>query len=189
MNERKLNLANRITLLRIMMIPLFLLAFYLETRGSNFVAAAIFAIAAATDSLDGYIARSRDQITTLGKFMDPIADKMLVTAAVVMLASERRLDPLIAIVFIGREFLISGLRLVAVSQGIVIVASNLAKIKTLTQMIAIVVLLLDNVPFVFLEIPVDTVCVWAALVFTVWSAIDYVAKNGKVLYMTENNSK
>lgn len=186
--SKKLNLANKITLARILMIPLFLIAFYTQMSGSNLVAAFIFAVAAISDSLDGYIARSRDQITTLGKFMDPIADKLLVMTAVVMLVSVDRLHPLIAVVFIAREFIISGLRLVAVSQGIVIAASNLAKAKTLTQMIAVVVLLLDNLPFSLLGIPVDQICVWASLIFTLWSAIDYVVRNGKVLYMSETGN-
>jgi len=177
-----MTLANKITILRLCLIPAFIAAYYLCARGTLwFLPAVLFALASLTDLLDGYLARSRNEVTTFGKFMDPIADKVLVMAAILLLVGDRRLSAVVGILFLAREFLISGFRLVAASRNVVIAASPLAKIKTTTQLIALVLLLLYNYPFSLIPFPMDTICVYAALVFTVWSGAEYIVKNRRLL--------
>lgn len=150
---RNMNLANRITLARIVFIPVFLVVllgsfpeaipaprWWLAVQ--PWLAAAIFVALAASDAVDGYVARSRNQVTTFGKFIDPLADKLLVTAALVALVDLGRIPSWVALVIISRELVVSGLRMVAVAEGRVIAASNLGKIKTVLQIIAIVAFLL-----------------------------------------------
>lgn len=142
-----------------------------------YIAAAIFTVAAITDTLDGYIARSRNQITKLGKFMDPLADKLLVTAALVSLVEMNKLPAWIVIVIISREYVISVLRAVAASEGIVIAASWWGKLKTLSQIIAIISILIDNYPFRLIHVPFSTIALWIALILTIVSGIDYLYLN------------
>ena len=136
-----LNLPNTLTLLRILLVPVVVVALLDETPNGDAIAAGVFALAALTDGLDGYIARSRDAITTFGKLMDPLADKLLVTAALVSLVSLGRLEAWIAMVIIAREFAVTGLRGVAAEQGVVIQASWLGKMKTILQIAAIIALI------------------------------------------------
>ena len=164
------------------MIPVFMMILFsdlLQDPARRYTALGIFIIASFTDLLDGYIARSRNMITNLGKFMDPLADKLLVTAAMVALVELRSLPAWVVILIISREFIVTGFRVVAASNHIVIDASWWGKIKTVTQMSMIIVL--------FLNIPgeiggmLQGLIVGAAVVFTVISGADYIWKNKHVL--------
>jgi CDP-diacylglycerol--glycerol-3-phosphate 3-phosphatidyltransferase len=138
-----MNLANKLTLIRIFLVPIFLV--FIAVKGipyGSFIATFIFVLASLTDKLDGYIARSRNQITNFGKFMDPLADKLLVTAALISLVELHVVPSWAAVVIIAREFAVSGLRSIAAAQGRVIAASWWGKIKTVIQIIAIILLLL-----------------------------------------------
>ena len=136
-----LNIPNALTLLRILLVPVLVVALLDATPEAQWVAAAVFALAAFTDGLDGYLARSRRSETTFGKVMDPIADKLLIAAALISLVSIERLAPWVAMVIIAREFAVSGLRIAAGAQGVVIPASRLGKLKTVTQIVAILALI------------------------------------------------
>ena len=163
-----LNLPNALTLLRILLVPVVVVALLDETPNGDAIAAGVFALAALTDGLDGYIARSRGAITTFGKLMDPIADKLLIAAALIALVSLERLEAWVAMVIIAREFAVTGLRLVAAEQGVVIHASWMGKVKTALQVAAIIALIAtDPAP-----LGVD-ILVYAAVAVTVASGIDY----------------
>src|SRR5687768_9186034 len=136
-----LNLPNALTVVRILLVPVLVVALTVETPGGSTIAAIVFAIAALTDGLDGYLARSRQSITTFGKVMDPVADKLLIAAALISLVSLERLDAWVAMVIIAREFAVSGLRIAAGAQGVVIPASLLGKAKTILQVAAVLALI------------------------------------------------
>jgi len=136
-----LNLPNALTLVRILLVPVLVVALTVETPGGSAIAAAVFALAAFTDGLDGYIARSRQTVTTFGKVMDPVADKLLIAAALISLVSLDRLAAWVAMVIIAREFAVSGLRIAAGQQGVVIPASRLGKAKTVAQVAAVLALI------------------------------------------------
>jgi CDP-diacylglycerol--glycerol-3-phosphate 3-phosphatidyltransferase len=188
-----MNLANRITLARIFLVPIIM--FFLLVKldlppirieqfsitYNQIIAVLIFIIAASTDSLDGYIARKHKLITNLGKLLDPLADKLLVTAVLVSLVDMGKLDAWIAVVIISREFAVTGLRSICAAEGIVIAASKLGKWKTAAQITAIIALLINNFPFAFLDIPFDLVMSWIAAIITIYSGIDYFAKNWHVI--------
>ena len=176
-----MNLANKLTMSRIFLVPFFLLMFYLPITNNYVYAAIIFIIASITDTLDGYVARKYDLISNFGKFIDPIADKLLVTSALIILVQIGKLDAIIAIVMIAREFIISGFRLVAAVEGNVIAAGWLGKVKTVLQIIAIVLMLLDDVMFASLGIAFANFVMWVALFFSVASAIEYFVRNKQVL--------
>jgi CDP-diacylglycerol--glycerol-3-phosphate 3-phosphatidyltransferase len=163
-----LNLPNTLTVVRILLVPVVVVALLDETPNGDAIAAAVFALAAVTDTLDGYIARQRDAVTTFGKLMDPIADKLLIAAALIALVSLDRLAAWIAMVIIAREFAVTGLRLVAVEQGVVIQASWLGKVKTILQVAAIICL----IAFHPAPLSVDLL-VYAAVAATVISGVDY----------------
>ena len=135
------NVPNVLTVLRILLVPVLVVALLDATPGSKWLAAGVFATAALTDGLDGYLARSRRSVTTFGKVMDPIADKLLVAAALISLVSLDRVAAWVAMVIIAREFAVSGLRIAAGAQGVVIPASPLGKVKTVTQVAAILALI------------------------------------------------
>jgi len=141
-----LNLPNALTLVRILLVPVLVVALTVETPGGSAIAAGVFALAALTDGLDGYIARSRQAITTFGKVMDPIADKLMIAAALLSLVSLDRLAPWVAMVIIAREFAVSGLRVAAGQQGVVIPASGLGKVKTIVQVVAVFALIASGDP-------------------------------------------
>jgi CDP-diacylglycerol---glycerol-3-phosphate 3-phosphatidyltransferase len=163
-----LNLPNTLTVLRILLVPVVIVALLDETPNGDAIAAGVFALAALTDGLDGYIARSRGAVTTFGKLMDPIADKLLVTAALVALVSLNRLEAWVAMVIIAREFAVTGLRGLAAEQGVVIQASWLGKVKTALQIAAIIALI------VFEPAPLSVdLLVYAAVAATVISGVDY----------------
>ncbi|OXM16052.1 CDP-diacylglycerol--glycerol-3-phosphate 3-phosphatidyltransferase [Paenibacillus herberti] len=188
-----MNLANKITLARIFLVPviLFFLLIRLdfgvvkfedfELTYTQIVAALIFIIAASTDGLDGYLARKNKMVTNLGKLLDPLADKLLVAAVLISLVEMDKLSALIAIIIISREFAVTGLRQVALLEGSVLAASTWGKWKTGVQIAMIIVLLLNNFPFAFLDIPMDLIMSWAAALITIWSGIDYFVKNRNLI--------
>ncbi len=176
-----MNLANKITISRILLVPIFMIFLLADIPYGVTIASIIFILAALTDSLDGYIARSRNQITKLGKFMDPLADKLLVTAALVSLVEMDKLASWVVVIIISREIIVSVFRAVAASEGIVIAASPWGKAKTISQIIAIVTLLFNNYPFGLYNIPFDIIAVWSTVILTVISGYDYIYKNKKVL--------
>ena len=175
-----MNLPNKLTLLRVILIPSFVVFMLFDITGAadKWIALVIFCVASLTDMLDGKIARKYNLVTNFGKFMDPLADKLLVCTALICLTSMNRLNVIVVLVIIAREFIISGFRLVASDNGIVIAASYWGKFKTVSQMALIIVLIMDlggvwNVA--------GTVLTWVALILTVVSLIDYIAKNKQVL--------
>lgn len=174
-----MNLPNKLTILRICLIPFFVLCVKLPSTGMQVAAVAIYVIACATDALDGYIARSRGLVTNFGKFMDPIADKLLVMSAMIVLTAQGRMPDWVCILMLAREFLVSGFRLVAVENGVVIAAGPLGKLKTVFQMVSTVALML----FVPVEGPggplstVAVVLMYVALALTVVSGADYIWRN------------
>ncbi len=172
-----MNLANKLTIVRIFLVPVFMLFLLLDIPNGDYIAAGIFILAASTDALDGYVARSRNQITTFGKFMDPLADKLLVSSALIILVEMNRISSWIVVIIIAREFAITGLRILAASEGVTIAASWWGKFKTISQILAIIVLLLNNYPFSLIGLPMDTILVALALIFTVVSGADYLIKN------------
>ncbi len=174
-----MNLPNKLTVLRVLMIPFFVVfALGHVTEYDNYIAAAIFIVASLTDLLDGKIARKYNLVTNFGKFMDPLADKLLVCAALVCMVEIGQIPAWMVIVIISREFIISGFRLIASDNGVVIAASMWGKWKTTVQMVMIVVLLLD-LGGVF--DPLGQLLIWAALILTVVSLADYLLKNKGIL--------
>ncbi len=175
-----MNLPNKLTLLRVCLIPFFVF-FLLFDGGQNqtyrYVSTAIFIVASLTDLLDGKIARKYNLVTNFGKFMDPLADKLLVCSALIGLTQLGQIPAWMVILIISREFIISGFRLVASDNGVVIAASYWGKFKTTFQMISVVLLIL-KIPALAL---VTNICLWIALVLTVVSLADYIIKNRKVL--------
>ncbi|HEY5517843.1 MAG TPA: CDP-diacylglycerol--glycerol-3-phosphate 3-phosphatidyltransferase [Coriobacteriia bacterium] len=181
---QRLGLANTITLLRMTFIPVFLVLL-LGQFGSPaawddwrpWLAAAVFTVLAATDAVDGYVARSRNEVTTFGKFIDPLADKLLVTAALVGLVQIGSLPGWVAIVIIGRELIVSGLRMVAVAEGVVIAASRWGKVKTVFQIVALVAFILKTAPIFAPWTSLINAASWVvmalALGLTVLSAAQY----------------
>ncbi|RQD67184.1 MAG: CDP-diacylglycerol--glycerol-3-phosphate 3-phosphatidyltransferase [Tindallia sp. MSAO_Bac2] len=177
----KLNLANKLTILRIFMIPVFMIFLLNKIPYGVPIAAFIFILAALTDTLDGYIARKRNQVTTLGKFIDPLADKLLVSAALISLVQMGELSAWVVVIIISREFTISILRAVAASEGVVIAASWWGKAKTITQILAIIAILMNNFPFSYIGFPFDQIMVLLAVVFTIISGVDYLKLNMHIL--------
>lgn len=176
-----MNLANKITMIRIMMIPVFIILMLANFPYHMEAALAVFLLASLTDKLDGHIARKYNMVTNFGKFMDPLADKLLVTGAFVVLIQLERIEAWIVFVILAREFAITGLRSLAAAQNVIIAASNYGKIKTVTQIIAIVILLLGNYPFSLIKLPMDLIMVYTTLAVTVLSGIDYFVKNMHVI--------
>ena len=163
-----LNLPNALTMLRILAVPVIVVALLGETPNGDALAAGVFALAALTDGLDGYFARSRDAVTTFGKLMDPLADKLLIVAALVSLVSLDRLAAWVAMVIIARELAVTGLRAVAAERGIVIAASPLGKVKTFLQVAAVIALIAADPSPVWVD-----VLVYVAVAMTVISGVDY----------------
>lgn len=184
-----MNIPNKITISRIFLIPIFLIVVLVDFSWgeisllgatmpvTHFIGAIIFIIASTTDWVDGYYARKYNMVTNLGKFLDPLADKLLVSAALITLVEMQIAPSWIVIVIISREFAVTGLRLVLAGEGEVVAANMLGKIKTWAQIVAVSALLLHNIIFEMLAIPFDMIALWVALIFTVWSGIDYFIKN------------
>lgn len=202
-----MNLPNKITISRIVLVPIFMLfvipfpTWMLDSRFlgfihdelvklndfilnyGNYIAAAFFIVASATDGVDGYIARKRKQVTRFGKFLDPVADKLLTTAALIALVQRNDVSGWAAMLIIGRDLIVTGLRLVASGEGVVISASFIGKLKTTIQMIAISATLLKNFPLTLIwpEFNFDRWAMGAAVIITVYSGYDYLKKNIKLL--------
>ena len=174
-----MNLPNKLTVLRVIMVPFFVFFMLTDVGGpaNKWIALVLFCVASLTDMLDGKIARARNLVTNFGKFMDPLADKLLVCSAMICMIPLGKLQAWFVIIIIAREFIISGFRLVAADNGIVIAASYWGKFKTTFQMIS-VILLIVRIPALTV---LTQICVWTALVLTVISLVDYIAKNHKVL--------
>lgn len=173
-----MNIANQLTILRIILVPVFM---YFLLAGNMNLAAAIFIIASLTDFLDGYLARKMNLITNLGKFMDPLADKVLVMAAFICLVEIGSVSSWAVVIILGREFIVSIFRAVAAAEGIVIAASWWGKLKTNSQMLAIVLLLFNNTPLEVMNGQLAQIILWIAVALTVISGVDYIVKNKQVL--------
>lgn len=188
-----MNIPNKITVSRILLIPIFVIVmmfdfgwgnmtlFGAEMQVNYFVGALIFIIASATDWVDGYYARKYNLVTNLGKFLDPLADKLLVSAAFILLVEIDLAPAWIVIIIISREFAVTGLRLILAGQGEVVAANQLGKIKTWAQIVAISALILHNTIFTLVGIPFDDIMLYVALFFTLWSGWDYFYINRRVL--------
>lgn len=180
-----MNTANKITLLRVVLVPLFMALFLSKSTLCLILALLVFIIASITDAVDGYIARNYNQVTNFGKFVDPLADKMLTTAAFVILVSYERMSVWALMIVLAREFMVSGIRSMAAADGKVIAASMWGKLKTVSQMVAIIaaiILLLPYFPQTAAEIITD-ILIWLSVVFTVISGADYLMQNRSVLKM------
>jgi CDP-diacylglycerol--glycerol-3-phosphate 3-phosphatidyltransferase len=167
------NLANWLTLFRLFLVPIFTFAVLLDVPGGAFIGAVVFAVASITDGLDGYIARSRKEVTKFGKLMDPIADKLLVTAALLCLVQLGQVSAWPALIIIGREFAVSDLRMIAASEGVVISASRWGKVKTVSQIVAVLALLL--------QLSWANLFLWFTVVVTVVSGVHYFLKAQDIL--------
>ncbi|WAA13539.1 CDP-diacylglycerol--glycerol-3-phosphate 3-phosphatidyltransferase [Fervidibacillus halotolerans] len=187
-----MNLPNKITISRVFLIPVFVIIMVIDwswgvlTFGdtelpvSQLIGTILFIIASTTDWIDGYYARKYNLVTNLGKFLDPLADKLLVSSALIILVEMQLAPSWIVIIIISREFAVTGLRLVLAGGGEVVAANMLGKIKTWTQIIAVTALLLNNIPFSYLGIPFADLALYIATFFTIWSGWDYFAKNKHV---------
>ncbi|KKK39534.1 CDP-diacylglycerol--glycerol-3-phosphate 3-phosphatidyltransferase [Mesobacillus campisalis] len=187
-----MNIPNKITVSRILLIPIFLIVMLAPLNwgevtflgatmpATHLAGALIFIFASTTDWVDGYYARKYNLVTNLGKFLDPLADKLLVSAALIVLVELNMAPSWIVIVIIFREFAVTGLRAILAEGGEVVAANNLGKIKTWTQIIAISALLLHNIIFEMISLPFDDIALWVAMFFTVWSGWDYFIKNKAV---------
>jgi len=173
------NLPNKITMARIIMIPFFIIALLVNFPFHEPIAVVIFIVASASDAVDGHLARSRNLITDFGKFMDPLADKLLTCSAFICLVELQMIPSWVVIIIIAREFAITGLRTLAASDGIVIAASKWGKAKTISQMIAIIALLLVNWPVMAFPalLLFGNIMVYVALALTLISGIDYFRLN------------
>ena len=177
-----MNLPNKLTIFRVILIPFFVVFMLVDiTLYDKWIALIIFIIASLTDLLDGKIARKYNLVTNFGKFMDPLADKLLVCSALICLVSLGRIPAWIVIVIIAREFIISGFRLVAADNGVVIAASYWGKFKTTFQMVMICLMIADIAAISILT----TIIMWVALVLTVVSLVDYLVKNKDVMKETK----
>lgn len=201
-----MNLPNKLTMLRVILIPVIIVIGLIESldvimfEGTNisiasFIILIVFAVASFTDFLDGYIARKYNLVTDFGKFVDPLADKMLVVSTLIVIFNLSLLEGykvalfLVAVILIIiREFFVSGIRMMAATNSKVIQASKLGKIKTVLQMAMIIVILLGNYPFSLINFDFDTVLIIAALVMTILSAIDYYIKNKDAVFSTEERN-
>jgi len=168
-----MNIPNSLTILRIIMIPLFVIIISVKVPNGDYIAAAIFIAAALTDSLDGYLARKMKQVTKLGIILDPLADKLLITAALISLVELGRIPGWIAIVILGREFAVSGLRIIKAEEGVIIPASIWGKLKTVSQIIAVVIVILQNDFYAVTTLVVSSMALYVALIITVYSGIEY----------------
>jgi len=167
-----MNLPNKITILRILLIPIFIILLYIKVRYIEYIAALVFILLALTDALDGYLARKKQQVTDVGKLLDPLADKLLVSSALIFLIG-KGVPAWMAFIIIAREFAVAGLRYVTLTKNIVISASKWGKIKTVSQIIAIVA--------VIINIPYNWYIMLAAVIITVISGIDYFIKARKYI--------
>ncbi len=177
-----MNVANKITIARILLTPLLIVLLMIDIPYHMEAAFIVFLIASLTDKLDGYIARKYNTITDLGKFLDPLADKLLVSGALLMFIQLGKIQAWVVFIVIAREFSVTGLRAIAAKNNIVIAASPLGKMKTVVQIITIIILMLDNFPFSLIAIKMDIILVYFMLFITIASGVDYFLKNRNVFY-------
>ena len=169
-----MNLPNKLTMARILAVPVFIVLYMM---GHNIIATIVFILASVTDMLDGQIARKRGLVTNFGKIMDPLADKILVYSAFICMVQIGIVPGWMLVIILFREFIVSGLRTVAAADGTVIAAGKTGKLKTILQMIAVPLLLLNNWPFSYIGIPGDQIFLWAQLIMTIVSGVEYVYEN------------
>jgi CDP-diacylglycerol--glycerol-3-phosphate 3-phosphatidyltransferase len=174
--QQILSLPNGLTIVRILAIPIILILLFSTGRTYQIITAILFLLVAVTDTLDGYIARRRGMVTTLGKFLDPLADKLLIVTALIALIPARGIPFWMVIVIVGREIAVTGLRGIAASQGIIISASTLGKYKNVFEVASIFLLILNGHYFGLKVHPVGMGLLWVALIFAVYSCIDYFHK-------------
>lgn len=175
-----MNTPNKLTVLRVILVPVFMAFMMLEFPFSRLLGLAVFIIASVTDWLDGYLARKNNQITSFGKFMDPLADKMLTTAALLVLMADKWVSAWVLMIVLTREFMVMGIRLAAVTEGKVIAASIWGKAKTVSQMLAIIIsIILISIPGIDKSVCyiIINILIWISTVLTVVSGIDYLVKN------------
>jgi len=170
-----MNTANKLTMIRLILVPAFLAVLYIGFNGSNYAAMAIFIVAGLTDIADGYIARNRGQVTDFGKFMDPLADKILVVSAMLWFVEQGLMPAWVVLIVIVREFMVTALRLIAVDNGRVIAAAMSGKIKTVVTIVCLIAMFLD------LQLWMVYTCVAAITVTTVVSGVEYYIKNKDIL--------
>ncbi len=174
--------ANKLTIVRTALIPFFIVAMYLKWECADYIALGIFIVASVTDFLDGYIARKYNQVTDFGKFMDPLADKLLVASAILLFIERGQMPAWAAVIVIAREFAVTALRLVAAGNGTVLAAALAGKIKTFSSIVCICVMLTPLCRITVAgNITVNTICVAVILITTVWSGAEYFIKNGRLL--------
>lgn len=177
-----MNTANKITILRILMIPIFMVVLMIDFAYNDLIAALIFVVAAATDGVDGYVARKYNQITDFGKFIDPLADKLLVATALICLVDMGRISAWMAIIIIAREFIVTSLRIVAISKGVVIAAEMTGKIKTVIQIIATVIaLVFAEDKFLIGDWSAGYIAMLIATLFTIYSGVVYLKNNWNLI--------
>lgn len=181
-----MNTANKITMIRVFLVPIFMVLFWIDNAACHYAALAVFVIASITDAIDGHIARKYNQTTTFGKFVDPLADKVLTTAAFLILMHYDRMSMWAVMIVLVREFMVSGVRLVAAGEGNVVAASMWGKLKTVSQMIAIIAAMLLLNTEKLLGVPsslLSDILIWISVVFTVISGVDYLMKNRHLMQM------
>lgn len=193
-----MNLANRLTVMRVMMIPIIVLIWlfpyeqfgvtihyisidFVSIRVINIIVLVLFSVASFTDFLDGHLARKNGWITNFGKFLDPIADKLLVNSLLILFAYDHLIPVVCLMLMIWRDTIVDGIRMLTATQGIVIAAGYLGKVKTVSQMVAIIVILLNNYPFELFNIPFASLMIWFATFMSVVSGISYLAQTMNIV--------
>ncbi len=181
-----MNVANRLTMIRVLLIPVFIVFFYINIPDNFIYAAVVFILASLTDLFDGYFARKHKSETKFGKLIDPMADKLLVSSAIILLTIPQKglcysIHPVITIVLISREFIISAFRVVAAADGLVLPADSLGKAKTVVQIVAVSAILLNDWFFKAWGIPAGMILIYISVVLSIWSMVHYMVKNKAVL--------
>jgi len=178
-----MNLPNILTIFRVVLIPFYILFFYQKSFDTSVIASAIFSVASLTDFLDGYLARMRSEVTQFGKFLDPIADKLLILSALILLVGIARVPAWLAIVIIGREFTMTGFRAIASSEGIVIAAETTGKIKMFFQTVSVIILTIDFENPLYHQIGIFLLLL--SMVLAIFSAFQYFFKFGRSLKLMD----
>lgn len=181
-----MNTANKITMIRVFLVPIFMVLFYIDSIACRYAALIVFIIASITDAVDGHVARKYNQTTTFGKFVDPLADKVLTTAAFLLLMYYGRMSVWAVMIVLVREFMVAGVRLSAAGEGSVVAASSWGKLKTVTQMIAVMAAMVLMNYEKLLGVPtkiLSDILIWVSVVFTVISGVDYLVKNWHLMKM------
>ncbi len=168
-----MNIPNSLTIFRIILIPIFIVVMLTGIPYGDYLAAVIFVIAAVTDSIDGYLARKWKQVTKLGIILDPLADKLLITSALIVLVELGRIPSWMVIVIIGREFAVTGLRAIKAEEGVIIPASKLGKWKTTVQSVAVIMVIMEKVCRAFVDLPLGMWAMYAAVIITIISGVEY----------------